>query len=124
MYVDYELQERVLHSAFDVATHKKVFVHYLEVIIDEDGTIIYGVPSHQEVLIRLACRKLGVDREALNKLCPKEYYFDFMEWLSLVSGAIAVWEYRTMGHKYNESQIEALSMLKREGLYLGDIPVI
>lgn len=111
-----------LYSDFDADKHKETYTHYLEVIIDTDGKIMYAVPSHQEKMIALSCEKLSVSRNELNAMCPKEYYGDFMTWLSMISGAIAVWENFTMGYKYTDAQIKALEMLKREGLYLGEMP--
>ena len=111
-----------LHPDFDPKLHKQTFTHYLKVIIDENEKIMYAVPSHQEKVIKLACEKLNVTREQLNEMCPEEYYFDFMTWLSKLSGACAVWENQVMGDKLTEEQIKALQMLKNEGLYLGEIP--
>lgn len=108
-----------LHSDFDIEQHKKTFVHYLEVVIDESGKIMYAVPSHQEKLIALGCEKLNVTREELNAMCPQEYYFDFMTWICKISGACAVWEKFIQANKLNEQQIEALQVLKDNGLYLG-----
>ena len=81
-----------VYSGFSIKQHKQTFIHYLEVIIDENGKIMYAVPSHQEKMIKLACEKLNVTREKLNENCPQEYYCDFMTWLSKVGGACAVWE--------------------------------
>lgn len=111
-----------LHSEFSAEKHKNKYIHYLEVVIDESGKIMYAVPSHQEKLIALACQKLGVNRTELNKMCPEEYYFDFIEWLSKVSGACAVWENFARGYKFTKKQIQSLEMLKNYGLYLGEIP--
>lgn len=111
-----------IHSDFNHKLHKQTFIHYLEVIIDENGRIMYAVPSHQEKMIKLSCEKLNVTREQLNEMCPEEYYFDFMTWLSKVSGACAVLENQVMGDKFTEEQIKALQMLKNVGLYLGEIP--
>lgn len=111
-----------LYSEFDTEQHKKTFIHYLEVVIDESGKIMYAVPSHQEKMIALAREKLNVTREELNAMCPQEYYFDFMTWLSKISGACAVWEKFIQADKLNEQQIEALQVLKDNGLYLGEIP--
>ncbi len=111
-----------VYSDFSVEQHKQTFIHYLEVIINKDGKIMYAVPSHQEKMIRLACEKLNVTREQLNELCSKEYYFDLMTWLSKISGACAVWENQIMGDKFSEEQIRALQVLKDEGLYLGAMP--
>lgn len=111
-----------LHSDFDIEQHKKAFIHYLEVVIDESGKIMYAVPSHQEKLISLACEKMNITREELNAMCQQEYYFDFMAWLCKISGACAVWENFIQCYKLTEQQIEALQMLKENGLYLGEIP--
>lgn len=111
-----------LYSDFDIKHHKKTFVHYLEVVIDESRKIMYAVPSHQEKMIALACEKLNVTREELNSVCPQEYYFDFMTWLCKISGACAVWERFIKADRLTERQIKALWMLMENGLYLGEIP--
>lgn len=111
-----------VYSDFDIDQHKKTFTHYLEVVIDESGKIMYAVPSHQEKMIALACKKLNVTREELNAMCPQEYYFDFMDWLCKMSGACAVWENFIQCDKLTEQQIKALQMLKDNGLYLGEVP--
>lgn len=110
------------YSDFNIEQHKKTFIHYLEVVIDENGKIMYAVPPHQEKLIAIACKKLSVTREELNSMCPQEYYFDFMDWLCKISGACAVWEKFIQCDKLTEQQIKALQMLKENGLYLGEIP--
>lgn len=111
-----------VYSDFDIDQHRKTFIHYLEVVIDENGKIIYAVPSHQEKLISLSCEKMNITREELNAMCPQEYYFDFMTWLCKVSGACAVWDNFIQCDKLAEQQIRALQMLKENGLYLGEIP--
>lgn len=112
-----------LFSDFDIEQHKATFVHYLEVLIKEDGTVIYAVPSHQEKAIALACEKLGVSRTELNDMCPREYYCDFMNWLLKISGAIAVWEDFCIAPKVSKKQIGTLKRLKMHGLYKGAIPL-
>lgn len=42
-----------IYCAFDLEKHKQTYVQYLEVVILEDGTVEYAVPSHQEKLIAL-----------------------------------------------------------------------
>lgn len=111
-----------VYSDFNIEQHKKTFIHYLEVVIDENGRIMYAVPSHQEMLIKLACEKLNVTREELNAICPQEYYFDLMKWLCKISGACAVWEKFIQADKPTEQQVKTLQMLKDSGLYLGEIP--
>lgn len=79
-----------IYSVFDVEQHKKTYVNYLEVIIGEGGKVAYAIPSHQEALIKIACRKLGVTRQELNAMCPKDYCFDFMTWLCTITGCCSV----------------------------------
>lgn len=110
-----------VYSDFDMEQHKKTFKNYLEVVIDENGKIMYAVPSHQEKLIKLACEKLKVTREELNAMCPQEYYFDFVTWLCKVYGACAVWNYHIEKYRLTEWQIKALEALKDNGLYHGEI---
>ena len=65
-------QDEVLHSPFDIETHKKTFVNYLEAVITSDGAIHYAIPSHDEWCIRYvlatACFK---DREELYEYLSK-----------------------------------------------------
>ena len=81
-----------IYCAFDLEKHKQTYVQYLEVVILEDGTVEYAVPSHQEKLIALACQKRGVTRQELNDLCPREYYYDFLTWLCMQANAVADWD--------------------------------
>lgn len=111
--------QEVLHSPFDVATHKATFTNYLEVIILEDGTVEYAVPSHQQKLIDLACIKLNITKDELYSKCPREYYFDVITWLSQITGAIAVWDFQYQGTTPNKHQLATLDMLRKEGLYKG-----
>ena len=111
---------KVLHSPFDVEVHKKTFINYLEIVILEDGTIEYAVPSHQEKMIQICCEKLNVSRQELANLTPPQYYGDFMKWLTMVSKAIPVWNTFYKGEP-NEKQLETLRMLQREGVFGGII---
>lgn len=112
--------QNVLSSPFDIEIHKKTFTNYLEVIIGEDGTVMYAVPSHQEKLIEMACKKLSVTREELNDLCPPEYYFDFMTWLCKISGCVALWT-NYMNGIPNEKQIHCIEKLIEAELYNGTV---
>lgn len=116
------MSEYNLHSEFDIEKHKAKYVNYLEVIIDADGKVMYAVPSHQEKCIALACKKLGVTRDELNAMCPREFYFNFMRWLCEITGAVAVWDYNCEYWECTVKQIGMLRRLKMEGLYKGDIP--
>lgn len=113
-------RREVLKQPFDIETHKKTFINYLEVVILEDGVIEYAVPSHQEKLISKACQKLNVERDTLSDLCPPEYYGDFYIWLCQVSGCIALWNEFMIGEP-NQTQYETILKLSQENLYLGTI---
>lgn len=121
---DYDLQQKVLHSSFSIDIHKSTFTNYLEVVIASDGTVMYAVPSHQEMLIYLACKKCGIDRDTLIMQCPKEYYCDFITWLSKISGACAVWDKMVQGYQFSKAQVNSMIKLKEAGLYKGNIPQI
>ena len=112
--------QKVLHSDFDIETHKEAFVNYLEVVIREDGKIEYAVPSHQEKLIAIATAKLAVTRKQLLDMCPPEYMFDFNRWLCGITNCVSVWNDFYMGTP-NEVQQWVLQNLKYHGLYRGDI---
>lgn len=109
----------VLHSAFDIETHKRTFVNYLEAVILEDGTIEYAVPSHQEKLISLCTEILKVTRQELINLCPPIYYGDFTRWLCEKSNSISVWNDFYIGCA-NEAQRKSLRLLKENGIYKGE----
>lgn len=110
-----------VYSDFDMEQHKKTFINYLEVVIDENGKIMYAVPSHQEKLIKLACENLKVTKEELNAMCPMDYHFDFVTWLCKVSGVCAVWNAHIEKYRLTERQIAALKALKDNRLYKGKI---
>lgn len=116
-------QTRVLHSPFDIDTHKKTFINYLEVVILEDGTIQYAVPSHQEKTIAIAMVKQGVTRQELEDLCPPSYYFDFMTWLCKMAGTVSLWNEHMIGEP-NEMQRQSIQELKDAELYHGKIPTL
>ena len=116
------MEDYSIYCEFDPQKHKKKFVHYLEVLIEADGHVLYAVPSHQEKMIELACKKHGITRDELNARCPKEYYFDFMTWLSMQTGAIAVWVHQYIGAEVTKKQAAKLKQLKLYGLYDGSLP--
>ena len=114
-----------IYCAFDLEKHKQTYVQYLEVVILEDGTVEYAVPSHQEKLIALACQKQGVSRQELSDLCPREYYYDFLTWLCMQANAVAVWNNDCCcGRGINRKQVATLRRLKMAGVYGGTIPKI
>lgn len=108
-----------LHSEFDIKKHKATFVNYLEVLIESDGHVLYAVPSHQELAIKLACKKNGWTRKQLNDACPKEYYFDFLKWVLSLIDCISVWNDFYIGEA-NDAQLNKLRELKKENIYRGN----
>lgn len=117
-----DTKEYDVYSDFDLEMHKKTYVCYLEVIIQEDGTVVYAVPSHQEKLISIACKRLNVTRDELNAMCPRDKYGDFMNWLCSKAKAVAVWDYNCEYDEVNHNQIATLRKLKMAGVYKGSIP--
>ncbi len=113
-----------IYSEFDIEQHKKKYVNYLEVLVEQDGRIVYAVPSHQEKAVALACEKLGVTRRELLDMCPREYYFDYMNWLLKISGAIALWNEQCLAPAATRKQVGAIRRLKMAGLYKGAVPLI
>lgn len=111
-----------VYSQFDLEKHKQTYVNYLEVLIDEDGTIMYAVPSHQEKGVKLACARLNVSRKELDALCPQEYYCDYMRWLCMIAKVVFVWNDGCVAVNPTIKQIGALRRLKMAGVYHGSIP--
>ena len=111
--------DKILRGEFDADTHAEAFVNYLEVILREDGTVEYAVPSHQEKLITIAMEKLGVTRNELYDMCPREYMFDVLRWLCRITGCVSVWNDFYIG-ELNEAQEWSLATLKIKGLYKGE----
>ena len=111
-----------VYSDFDLEQHKKHFVNYLEVMIDENGKVHYAIPSHQEWAIFEACKRLEVTREELSEMTPREYYFDWLNWLLMQCKAVAVWNEFYMAPEVNKKQHAALRKLKMGGVYKGKLP--
>ena len=106
-----------LHCDFDIEEHKKNFINYLEVIIDDKGTVMYAVPSHQQKLARIS----GKDMETLWEDYVKSgCKGDCMEYLCEITNCISVWMKSYVG-KANEKQIQKLIELKQNEIYQGEI---
>lgn len=115
------MSEYDIYSNFDIKKHKSKYVDYLEVLILENGQIVYAVPSHQMKAEMLAEEKLNVSHEDFLKMCPKEYWFNYLEWVLGIINAIAVWNdfYITGKNGLNKKQRGVLKILKMHGLYKG-----
>ena len=112
-----------VYSEFDLEKHKATYTNYLEVLIDESGKVMYAVPSHQEKAIQIACEKLEINREELKQMCPRKYWCDFMKWLCLITGVVAVWNDTCVcGNHATKAQAATLRRLKLAGVYKGPLP--
>lgn len=120
-YKDYNVQQKVLHSKFDIETHKNTFIDYLEVCIDADGSVHYAVPSHSEWMIKyISARDNTSDDDVRNGngIYHEAFLSDPFYYLTTISGCIAVWNNCYAG-KPNVAQIQTLIELRRAGLYKG-----
>lgn len=111
-----------MDSDFDIEQHKTTFTNYLEVIITRDGTVMYAVPSHQEKAMSLAVEELGKTAQEIADMCPKEYYFDYLNWLLSLTGSAAVWSTLIMAPSLTKAQVATLRRLKMAGLLKAPIP--
>ena len=113
-----------VYSEFDLEKHKATYIDYLEIIVYQDGTVEYAVPSHQEKMIEAACQKLMVSRDELKEMCPREYYFDYLKWLSMVSGCMAVWTTQCFCAEPTKAQVATIRRMRMAGVYRGPVPAI
>lgn len=107
----------VLHSPFDVEVHKRTFINYLEVIIRDNGTIEYAVPSH---VMKLRSIYGKTTDEIFEEYTKESSGMEPAEWLCDKTGCISVWTDGYAG-KPNQKQRDALIMLKNHGVYGGNI---
>ena len=114
---DNETMQRVLHAPFDINTHKKTFINYLEVIIKPDGTIEYAVPSHMMKLTEIYGKSTD---EMFEDYYKDSSGLDPIQWICKQTGCISVWEDGYTGHA-NAAQKRALWMLINNGVYGGII---
>lgn len=112
-----------IYCDFDIEKHKQTYIDYLEVLILENGKVVYAVPSHQTKAEQLCCEKLGVTHKELLKICPREYWGDYLTWLLTTCDAVSVWNefYLTGKDGINTKQKQTLKQLKLSGLYRGAI---
>lgn len=119
-----EQDQKVLHSEFNIETHKNTFINYLEVIIDDEGKIMYAVPSHMERLIEIYMERYNVTREEI--ICKLtyepswEYGLDMSAWLCEKLHCICVW-FDCYKGKPNQIQLNKLKTLRLSGVYSGPV---
>ena len=112
-----------IYCDFDIEKHKQKYINYLEVMILQDGKIVYAVPSHQMKAEQLCCGRLGTTTKELWSKCINEGGTDYMAWLLTQCEAVAVWNdfYIAGALGLNKRQRLALKRLKLHGLYRGAI---
>lgn len=107
-----------LHCPFDIEMHKRTYVNYLEVIIRPDGVVEYAVPSHNQKLEDIICKNKNISREELGKMCPREMYLDYSQWLCDISGCILMWDFMCIGPRVvTPEQMQTIEKLKEADLY-------
>lgn len=117
-----DMADYIQSLPFDAQLHKLTFVNYLRVIIDPDGVVEYAVPFIDVMMLRKAAKATGQTEQQIIDDCPKDYYGDWLTYLSLLSGCVAVQDDRCMGYRLTMAQRDSLEMLSQEGLYGGYVP--
>lgn len=110
-----ERMQEVLHSPFDVRTHKATFINYLELIVRPDGTPEYATPSHMMKLAEIYGKSMD---DIYEEYYQEQLGQDGIDYLCAKTGCIAVWNNRVQGIP-NEAQSTALRQLQEAGLYSG-----
>lgn len=109
--------ENILYQPFSIERHLARFRNtYLEAILFPDGHVEYAIPSHQEKLISILQKKLGVKRQAIYDMCPEAYYFALLDWLLKETECVSLWTQFFVGD-LNESQKKTVQALVDAGIY-------
>lgn len=118
-----ELQRKALNEPFNIETHKRLFVSYLEVIIKPDGTVEYAVPSHYNKLI-------SIYGESHNMTFDEAYDYFYnlhkvgifvdVDYLVRETKCVSIWFNGRIGEP-NDAQTKTLKELKSAGIYNGRI---
>ena len=54
--------EYSIYSPFEPDKHKDTYKNYLEVLLLEDGSVVYAIPSDKMKAKALACERIGGTR--------------------------------------------------------------
>ena len=104
-------QQEVLRQPFNIETHKETFINYLEVIINEDGSIEYAVPSHIEKVYQKYMDKYKVSRQYIYDNFATPYD------VATAMKIIMVWSNRIeCDFNPTKEQLEKLLFLKQQGV--------
>lgn len=115
--------EYTLNQPFDVERHKKAFIGQLDVIIDEDGTVHYVVPSRVTWLVHKYCEQMNIPKKEYVKrliIDREENIPADVHELCEATKCIAVWYDFIVGVP-NEQQTRTLEFLRRHEVYRGEI---
>lgn len=104
----FELEQQILHSPFDLETHKKTFINYFEAVILPSGEVEYAIPSHQEYLKKYIQKKFHLTDEMFESADLVVYEI----WCKN-SGLIMCWSNRfdILGERPTNEQILTLATL-------------
>lgn len=100
-----------IYCDFDLEKHMEKYINYLEVIILPTGKVVYAVPSHQEMLIKIAMKKYMKTRTEIEEMCPEDMYCLYMDWLLSITDCVAVWSQGYIGNP-NRFQKNVLKKFK------------
>ena len=120
-----ERQQEVLHSPFDIETHKQTFVSYLEVVISPEGTVEYAVPSHSDKLIEILAKQKGIKtfdeaKKYVFNTAMNNGYCSSIDFLTGVTRYISVWfNGYVAGDPPTKAQLDKLKELFDNGVYVG-----
>lgn len=121
----HERMQKVLHSPFDIETHKETFVSYLEVVISPEGVVEYATPSHTDKLIEILAKQKGIKdfyeaKKYVWQTCINNDICIPIEYLTGVTGYISVWfNHYVSGDPPTKQQLVKLQELFKEGVYIG-----
>ena len=116
-------EELLLQSPFNLERHKKIFNNQLKVVILENGKIEYAYPSHRLKITEVIAKKHNITQKQVAALCPPLYRSEYFYWLCVEANAIMVWNKYYIGD-LNAAQLDTLTILKKSGLYKGNIELI
>ena len=112
--------EETFSMPFSIERHIHTFVNYCECVIDEDGTILYAIPSHERKLMEIVMNRLNLTREELvDKAEQENGQWDWINWLMRNSKCMCVY---TCGYAIptddfmTDKQKESLQSLINAGL--------
>lgn len=84
--------EETFSMPFSIERHIHTFVNYCECVIDENGTILYAVPSHERKLMNIVMEKYNMTLDKLtDKAEHEDGQWDWINWLMRNSKCMCVY---------------------------------